>query len=87
MSLSLPDNFNLRTRKQNFERDSFVTLEAMRTYPESSLPKIFIATCEETGKLYMYRIQNSSLTTLGKWREYTTGAAPEDVTDSWVIID
>lgn len=86
MAISVADNFNIRTRKQNVERDSFVTLQKMREYPDSSLPNIFIATCEETGKIYLYQRTNTFHEVTGKWREYTAGSSPDDVTDTWVII-
>lgn len=86
MAISVADNFNIRTRKQNVERDSFVTLKAMREYPDSSLPNIFIATCEETGKIYLYKRNNAFDESTGKWREYSTSSSSDDVTDTWVII-
>lgn len=86
MAISVADNFNIRTRKQNVERDSFVTLADMKAYPESSLPNIFIATCEETGKIYLYQKTNDVDDLTGKWREYKTSSGSEDVADSWIIV-
>lgn len=85
MAISVADNFKIQLRKQNVERDSFKTIEDMKAFPESGLPSIFTATCEETGKIYMYRRTNEILEDLGKWREYSTGGAPSDVSDRWVI--
>lgn len=87
MAISVADNFNIRTRKQNVERDSFVTLQAMREYPDSSLPNIFIATCEETGKIYLYKRNNTFDELTGKWREYSTSSSSDDVTDTWIIVN
>lgn len=87
MAISIGDNLNIRMRKQNVERDSFVTLQDMREYGEESLPNIFIATCEETGKIYLYQRNNEYNELTGKWREYKTDSSePDNVLDSWVIV-
>jgi len=56
--------------KPNFERDIFQTLADMKAVKKRSMPDLFIASCIETGKVYLY---NKSLTeedeVLGLWRE------------------
>lgn len=68
MAISLADNLKIQGKKQNVERDSFLTIEAMRSYNANYLPDIFTATCKETGKLYIYNVNNTVDATLGKWR-------------------
>ena len=79
MSLQFGDNFNLRMRKQNVERDSFKTLEEMKNYPESSLPDIFHAMNEEDGNMYIYNINNEIDKVLGKWRLLNNNENIDDV--------
>ena len=69
MSLNILDSFNYQGKNQNFARDSFKTIADMVAYPETSLPDIFTATNEETGKQYIYNVNNTVDATLGKWRE------------------
>lgn len=72
--MQLTENFSYIGRKQNFERDSYATLAEMKAVKAKLMPSIFHATCEETGKLYVYNKQNTDDETLGKWRE-VSGAA------------
>lgn len=69
VAISLADHFKLQKRAQNFERDSFLTLQEMRDFNPNYLPDIFTATCKETGKFYIYNIDNTVDTLTGKWRE------------------
>lgn len=68
MAISLADNIKIQGKKQNVERDSFATLEEMKNYNPNYLPDIFTATCKETGKLYVYNVDNEEDATTGKWR-------------------
>ena len=68
MSISLIDNLKIQNKKQNVERDSFATIADMVSYPPNYLPNIFHAMCEETGKMYVYNINNDEDPDLGKWR-------------------
>jgi len=76
------ENFSLKGKFQNFERDSYATLAAMKAVKDKDLPNIFIATCEETGKLYIYKKTNEVDETLGKWREAGGGSDFEEETDT-----
>lgn len=69
MSLQYADNIRYEAQKQNFERDGFKTVLDMLNFPETSLPPVFHAMVEETGKLYTYDVNNEVDTELGKWRE------------------
>ena len=69
MAISMADHFKLQNRAQNFERDSFLTLQEMRDFNTNYLPDIFTATCLETGKFYIFNIGNSIDPITGRWRE------------------
>ena len=68
MAISLIDNLKIQNKKQNVERDSFATITDMVSYSPNYLPNIFHAMCEETGKMYVYNINNDEDPDLGKWR-------------------
>lgn len=70
MAISLQDNLDIRNKKQNVERDSFKTIEEMRSFPSTSLPPVFHAMCEDDGCLYIYNVNNSENDTTGKWRKF-----------------
>ena len=73
MAISLIDNLKIQNKKQNVERDSFPTITDMVSYSPNYLPNIFHAMCEETGKMYVYNVNNDIDPVLGKWREYGSG--------------
>ena len=68
MAISLIDNLKIQNKKQNVERDSFATILDMVSYSPNYLPNIFHAMCEETGKMYVYNVNNDIDPVLGKWR-------------------
>lgn len=68
MAISLIDNLKIQNKKQNVERDSFATIADMVSYSPNYLPNIFHAMCEETGKMYVYNVNNYEDPDLGKWR-------------------
>ena len=70
----LSENFTYSGTSQNFERDSYTTLAEMKAVRAKKMPSIFHATCEETGKLYIYNKANSDDEILGKWREVSSGS-------------
>ena len=70
----LSENFTYSGTSQNFERDSYATLAEMTAVKTKKMPSIFHATCEETGKLYIYNKANSDDEILGKWREVGSGS-------------
>lgn len=53
----------------NFDRDYFPTIEAMKSVKAPKMPQMFIAMCGETGKAYLYNKANTATEDLGKWRE------------------
>lgn len=86
MAISMLSGFSIKTQTQNVERDSFKTLELMKNYDPRYLPPIFIATNEETGKLYIYNVNNDEDSLLGRWR-VLEGSGEENIVESIVIND
>lgn len=78
MAISLIDNLKIQNKKQNVERDSFVSIADMAAYSPNYLPNLFHAMCEETGKMYVYNINNDTDPVLGKWREYGSGVGTDE---------
>ena len=74
----LSENFTYSGTSQNFERDSYATLVEMKAVKAKKMPSIFHATCEETGKLYIYNKTNPDDEILGKWRE-VSGSGASDI--------
>ena len=70
----LSENFAYSGTSQNFDRDSYATIAEMKAVRAKKMPSIFHATCEETGKLYIYNKANSDDEILGKWREVGSGS-------------
>ena len=70
----LSENFTYSGTSQNFDRDSYATIAEMKAVRAKKMPSIFHATCEETGKLYIYNKANSDDEILGKWREVGSGS-------------
>lgn len=66
--ISILDQFDLRAKKQNFQRDAFETIADMKVFSENYLPPIFDAYCYEDGKKYRYNASNEILEDTGKWR-------------------
>ena len=53
--MEISENFSYVGPKQNFDRDNYTTLAEMKAVSDKNMPSIFLATCEETGKLYIYK--------------------------------
>ena len=78
MAISLIDNLKIQNKKQNVERDSFVSIADMVAYSPNYLPNLFHTMCEETGKMYVYNVNNDDDPVLGKWREYGSGVGTDE---------
>lgn len=61
------------TINPDFTRSMFKTVADMKAVPKKSMPYVYIATCKETGKAYIYNKNNELDETLGLWRELGTG--------------
>lgn len=69
MAINVIDNFSYRGKKPNFDRDSFDTLSAMKSFPETDIDEGHISFCKEDGKHYQFSSANEVDPTTGKWRE------------------
>lgn len=69
--MEISENFSYVGPKQNFDRDNYTTLAEMKAVSDKNMPSIFLATCEETGKLYIYKKTNTADSVSGKWRDAT----------------
>ena len=75
--ISILDQFDLRAKKQNFQRDAFETIADMKAFSENYLPPIFDAYCYEDGKKYRYNASNEILEDTGKWRVLGEGGSSD----------
>ena len=50
----------------------------MVAYSPNYLPNLFHTMCEETGKMYVYNVNNDIDPVLGKWREYGSGVGTDE---------
>ena len=67
MAISVGDNFNIRLKKSDVERQLFQTVSDMVAYNENWLPDIYYADCIETKKRYRFDRTNP-ISELGRWR-------------------
>lgn len=76
--ISIGDQLSYKGKKSNFARDYHLLLADMVNFDERYLPDLFIATCKETGKVYLYNVDAEVDSELGKWRELGGGAGLSD---------
>lgn len=77
--------FDLQAQSYLDIRQSFETLEAMKLFPETSVPEGFVAYNKETKLDYQFDPANTDDPDLGKWRVKKSGGA--DIKDSVVGTD
>lgn len=63
------ESFENSTINPDFTRSMFNTVAEMKTVSKKTMPYVYIATCKETGKAYIYNKNNEIDETLGLWRE------------------
>lgn len=68
--IQIIDNLDHRSKKPNFVRDQFDTLQAMKLFPESDIDEGHISYCIETKKHYRFNADNLIDESTGKWREF-----------------
>lgn len=78
--MEISENFSYVGPKQNFDRDNYTTLAEMKAVSDKNMPSIFLATCEETGKLYIYKKTNTADSASGKWRDATVDESAPKLT-------
>ena len=67
------ESFENNTINPDFTRSMFNTVAEMKAVPKKSMPYVYIATCKETGKAYIYNKSADMDETLGLWRELGAG--------------
>ena len=67
------ESFQNSTIKPDFTRSMFNTVAEMKAVSKKTMPYIYIATCKETGKAYIYNKSADMDETLGLWRELGAG--------------
>ena len=67
------ESFENNTINPDFTRSMFNTVAEMRAVSKKTMPYVYIASCKETGKAYIYNKNNEIDETLGLWREFGTG--------------
>ena len=67
------ESFENSTIKPDFTRSMFNTVAEMKAVSKKAMPYVYIATCKETGKAYIYNKNNEIDETLGLWRELGAG--------------
>lgn len=69
------ESFENSTINPDFTRSMFNTVAEMKDVSKKTMPYVYIATCKETGKAYIYNKNNEIDETLGLWREFGAGGA------------
>ena len=67
------ESFENNTINPDFTRSMFKTVAEMKAVSKKTMPYVYIATCKETGKAYIYNKNNEIDETLGLWRELGAG--------------
>lgn len=67
------ESFENSTINPDFTRSMFNTVAEMKAVPKKTMPYVYIATCKETGKAYIYNKSADIDETLGLWRELGSG--------------
>ena len=67
------ESFENSTINPDFTRSMFNTVAEMKAVSKKYMPYVYIATCKETGKAYIYNKNNEIDETLGLWREFGSG--------------
>ena len=69
------ESFENSTINPDFTRSMFNTVAEMKAVSKKTMPYVYIATCKETGKAYIYNKNNEIDETLGLWREFGSGGS------------
>lgn len=87
MAIKVGDNFSYKGKKPLDSRDSFDTVSEMTQFAETSLDDGHISYVKETDKYYKFNSTNDVDTTLGRWREYTSGGSGEENTIESISVN
>ena len=75
MSLTIGDNFSYQGAKPLDARLTYATIAEMKAKADSTLYDGIMAYCKADGKNYQWKSTNEVDATLGKWREFESGAS------------
>ena len=75
MSLTIGDNFSYQGAKPLDSRLTYATIAEMKSKADSTLYDGIMAFCKADGKNYQWKSTNEVDATLGKWREFESGAS------------
>lgn len=73
MALTLGDNFSYQGAKPLDARLKYETVAAMKAVADATMYDGCLAYCAGTDKTYQWKSTNTVDSTLGKWREFTSG--------------
>ena len=86
MALQIGDNFSYQGAKPLDARLTYNTIAEMASKADSTLYDGIIAFCKANGKNYQWKSTNEVDATLGKWREFESGAAHAGFTPVGAVI-
>lgn len=75
MSLTIGDNFSYQGAKPLDARLTYATIAEMKSKADSTLYDGIMAFCKADGKNYQWKSTNEVDATLGKWRQFESGAS------------
>ena len=83
------ESFENSTINPDFTRSMFSTVAEMKSVSKKTMPYVYIATCKETGKAYIYNKNNEIDETLGLWREigFAKNEQGDSGTGSGISVD
>ena len=83
------ESFENSTINPDFTRSMFNTVAEMKAVSKKTMPYVYIATCKETGKAYIYNKNNEIDETLGLWREigFAKNEQGDSGTGSGISVD
>lgn len=81
MALTVSSNLDFKGTASNFVRDSFKTLQEMKSFKENFLDPGHISFCEEDRNTYKYDPNNAIDQITGKWRLFGGGITYYEVSN------
>ena len=85
MAIALSGNIDYNGVQPNFVRDLYTDIATMKAVTRTKMPKMFIASCIETGKVYLYDKNNTEDPTLGLWRELPAVASVSEEAGNKIV--
>lgn len=85
MAIALSGNIDYNGVQPNFARDLYKDIASMKSVARTKMPKMFIGSCIETGKVYLYDKNNTEDPTLGYWRELPATASVSEEAGNKIV--